>query len=306
MRLLVFCSIIITLAAIAANGQSSGDQEREAICKKVACREATIVKLKVSDKEYAEFEFPKGPYVADGFINVLSGEHFSVEFDEREGKLLNPRFVREAIHPERTVSVELSQTGDGTLLQVSNPFSKTIVYECMIQHVQQKTLRSTDVLSVHAGLTSYEAWPYPVPQVIISGVHYQSSGSGISTGNTQSEAKARILSKPDPELPKEVSLEPETTIVLRAIFTKEGEVTNVQFVKSIPKDIPKEILAIFKERAIEAAKRIKFIPAMKDGRPVSMWAQLEYNFTPIEEKEKPASKTPEAETSKEKDPKPKV
>ena len=32
------------------------------------------------------------------------------------------------------------------------------------------------------------------------------------------------------------------------------------------------------ERAIAAAKQIKFIPAQKDGRPVSMWMQLEYNF----------------------------
>ncbi len=29
---------------------------------------------------------------------------------------------------------------------------------------------------------------------------------------------------------------------------------------------------------VAAAKKIKFIPAMKDGNPVSMWMQLEYNF----------------------------
>jgi hypothetical protein len=32
------------------------------------------------------------------------------------------------------------------------------------------------------------------------------------------------------------------------------------------------------ERAVEAARRIKFFPATKDGRPVSMFIQLEYNF----------------------------
>lgn len=32
------------------------------------------------------------------------------------------------------------------------------------------------------------------------------------------------------------------------------------------------------ERAIETAGQIKFIPAMKDGKLVSMWMQLEYNF----------------------------
>jgi hypothetical protein len=32
------------------------------------------------------------------------------------------------------------------------------------------------------------------------------------------------------------------------------------------------------ERAIEAARKIKFVPASKEGKYVSMWMQLEYNF----------------------------
>jgi len=32
------------------------------------------------------------------------------------------------------------------------------------------------------------------------------------------------------------------------------------------------------ERAIAAAKQIRFVPAQKDGHAVSMWMQLEYNF----------------------------
>jgi hypothetical protein len=33
------------------------------------------------------------------------------------------------------------------------------------------------------------------------------------------------------------------------------------------------------EQAITAARQIKFTPAMIDGTPVSMWMQLEYNFS---------------------------
>ena len=32
------------------------------------------------------------------------------------------------------------------------------------------------------------------------------------------------------------------------------------------------------ERAIAAARQIKFVPAMKGGHPVSVFMQLEYNF----------------------------
>ena len=32
------------------------------------------------------------------------------------------------------------------------------------------------------------------------------------------------------------------------------------------------------EAAIDAGKRIKFQPAVKDGKPVSYWMELVYNF----------------------------
>ena len=32
------------------------------------------------------------------------------------------------------------------------------------------------------------------------------------------------------------------------------------------------------EAAIEAARNIRFFPAGKDGKPVSQWMTLEYNF----------------------------
>jgi hypothetical protein len=32
------------------------------------------------------------------------------------------------------------------------------------------------------------------------------------------------------------------------------------------------------EKALEAVQKIRFIPAMKNGKFVSTWMQLEYNF----------------------------
>jgi hypothetical protein len=304
MRSLVFCCLALMLATVVANGQVAADQEREAICKKVVCREATKVKLKVNDKEYAEFEFPKGPYVADGFINVLSGEHFSVEFDEQDGVLSNPRFVKEVVHPERTVSVELSEspTEAGSILKLSNPFSKTIVYECLIQHYKQPNLSSTSVLPVHAHLSTYEGWPYPIPQVVISRVRFESGGYGPGLGNARLDTKARILSKPEPESPKGVATDSAITIVLEAIFTSDATVTNIHFVRVEPRDAPKETVKLFTQKAIDAAKQIKFTPATKDGHQVSMRMQLEYNFAPSANEEKPSN----PESPKAKDSKPKV
>jgi len=83
--------------------------------------------------------------------------------------------------------------------------------------------------------------------------------------------KARILEKPEPTYTEEARKNQVTgTVVLRAIFSSNGQITGITPVSRLPDGLT--------ERAIAAARRIKFVPAMKDGRPVSMYFQLEYNF----------------------------
>lgn len=83
--------------------------------------------------------------------------------------------------------------------------------------------------------------------------------------------KARVLSKPEPQYTEEARKNQITgTVVLRAVFTSGGQVTNIRAVSGLPYGLT--------ERAIAAARLIKFSPAMKDGRAVSMYIQLEYNF----------------------------
>ena len=60
------------------------------------------------------------------------------------------------------------------------------------------------------------------------------------------------------------------TVVLKCVFTADGEVTNIRVIQGLPKGLT--------EKSIEAARKIKFIPATKNGRNISMWMQLEYNF----------------------------
>ena len=58
--------------------------------------------------------------------------------------------------------------------------------------------------------------------------------------------------------------------MLRAVFSSAGEVVQIHAIRSLPFGLT--------ERAIAAARQIKFVPAMKDGRRVSVFMQLEYNF----------------------------
>ena len=61
------------------------------------------------------------------------------------------------------------------------------------------------------------------------------------------------------------------TIVLKVVFSSDGSVVNIHAVTALPYGLT--------DKAIESAKKTKFIPAVKNGKFVSMWMQLDYNFT---------------------------
>lgn len=83
--------------------------------------------------------------------------------------------------------------------------------------------------------------------------------------------KARLISKPEPQYTEEARKNQIVgTVVLKVVFASNGSVTNIRTVSGLPNGLT--------ERAIAAARQIKFTPATKDGHPVSMWMQLEYNF----------------------------
>jgi TonB family protein len=92
----------------------------------------------------------------------------------------------------------------------------------------------------------------------------------IYTGR-EVHTKARLISKPEPSYTDAArNAEIEGTVVLRVVFAADGKVTNIRVVVGLPKGLT--------ERSIEAARKIKFVPATIDERPVSMWMQLEYNW----------------------------
>jgi TonB family protein len=83
--------------------------------------------------------------------------------------------------------------------------------------------------------------------------------------------RARVLAKPEPQYTEEARKGGITgSVVLRVVFSRSGEVTNIRAVSTLPFGLT--------ERAIAAARLIRFLPATKDGRPVNVSMQLEYNF----------------------------
>ncbi len=83
--------------------------------------------------------------------------------------------------------------------------------------------------------------------------------------------RARVLSKPEPQYTEEARRNSITgTVILRVVFSRAGEVTNIRALQPLGGGLT--------EKAIAAARQIQFVPAKKNGQPVSMYMQLEYNF----------------------------
>lgn len=82
----------------------------------------------------------------------------------------------------------------------------------------------------------------------------------------------RVLSKPEPSYTDEARYQGVAgTVVLKCVFSANGEVKHFLILSGLPYGLT--------EQSIKVARRIKFVPATKDGRPVSMYVQLEYYFS---------------------------
>jgi TonB family protein len=88
---------------------------------------------------------------------------------------------------------------------------------------------------------------------------------------TEVSRKAMILIKPEPHYTEDARQKKlRGNVVLRAVLSASGKLTNIQVVSGVPE---------LAQSSIESAGKMFFIPAMKDGRFVSTPIELQYNFS---------------------------
>ena len=85
------------------------------------------------------------------------------------------------------------------------------------------------------------------------------------------DTKAKLVTKPEPSYTEAARQHQIVgTVVLKVVFACNGSVENIKAVRELPDGLT--------DQAIAAARKIKYIPAVKGGKFASMWMQLEYNF----------------------------
>jgi TonB family protein len=97
------------------------------------------------------------------------------------------------------------------------------------------------------------------------------SCAGPSYRSSEVTRAAVVTRKPEPGFTDEARAENAWGVVrLEAVMCRTGRVTDIRVVRGLGHGLT--------EKAVEAARRIEFRPALKDGRKVSQRVTLEYNF----------------------------
>ncbi len=98
----------------------------------------------------------------------------------------------------------------------------------------------------------------------------QISAGDVFTGNPV-DRKIMIFMRPEPSYTEEARQKKIVgTVIIKAVASANGSMVNIEVKQGLPAGLT--------EQAIEALKKMKFIPAAKNGKLVSTWLQLEYNF----------------------------
>lgn len=155
-----------------------------------------------------------------------------------------------------------AQSGMEKFLATEDHFYKFVAAGASSDQVKVTQFFASIVLSKKAeGIEVIDGPGLPLQPEIVEQIY---SGRDVTT-------KVRLLSSPEPvytDAARKHKL--NGVVVLKAAFSSNGIVSNFEIIQGLPDGLS--------EAAIQAARKIKFVPATKDGKNVAMWMQLEYNF----------------------------
>ena len=125
-------------------------------------------------------------------------------------------------------------------------------------------------LAINEFFSSIKFGPAPNAVDVSAGFFRSDTGERVFSGRDV-EVKPRLRTKPEPTYTrKALDNKVQGTVILNVVFSKTGRVEYIQVFQGLPDGLTEE--------CIKAAQKIEFVPAMKDGKAVSMWMQLEYYF----------------------------
>jgi len=161
-----------------------------------------------------------------------------------------------------------------TVLRINPKFALALITKSFAQYSLQQLPEAAASLEKLLALSpddlDVETWRGQSEE--LSNRTYQSSNPAPAFNGKEVSQKVRVTSKPEPQYSEQARKAGVTgTVVIRAIFSSDGEVKHILVTRALGYGLTTQ--------AVKAARQIKFQPAIKDGKPVSMYMNLEYNFS---------------------------
>jgi TonB family protein len=180
----------------------------------------------------------------------------------------------------KSSSTQTKVTIDGFNGQIyeynSKDFYTKSLYVAAKKHVYQVSISARDSSHplINAFLSNFRlnsTTELKVPTALNWSNTIYNSDSENPLSSKELPTKYVILNKPEPRYTREARRNGITgTVRLKAVLAASGKVTHIVIMKALPDGLT--------ENAIEAAKRIRFLPSIKDGKLVSTYVTLEYGF----------------------------
>jgi TonB family protein len=221
------------------------------------------------------FDNPKQEEALDVFIKKLQGGPIYLATNSFERDINLNGFKGKQYRSQSPVLSNITQVYFTTNhVYAFKVVSKDLSKPAIKQFLESLTLDGKSKGSNLPADSMYMSYPeIPAPTVASSEheVGQESGQKDVVFKAKDVTRKGFIVSKPPPEYTEEARQQGISgTAVLRVVLSSTGKVTDVRVVTKLPYGLT--------QRAIAAVRNLRFIPAQKDGKDVSQYVQIEYNF----------------------------
>jgi hypothetical protein len=140
------------------------------LCKQILCRMPSgDIQLGQGRVFTVKQQFPL-PILHNNLVAIYPGEQVFIEVEQSPEGLRLIRAVSEIQNPGITLSFRLHQEGANpeTYLEVNNPLPVPIKFRMGMMVPDSADIYATSSCPVMAGLASYEQWPHPIFQLLVT------------------------------------------------------------------------------------------------------------------------------------------
>jgi hypothetical protein len=166
--------LLMGLVCVAGPARAADDGsevvDKGDMCKHTLCQHDLRVTLKTKDGGTYDHTFDVFPGTVQPFgLAIVAGQTVNLEADVTGDTVSNFRVVDAVTHPAKTLTVHLEQSPKGDMvLSLDNPFGRPLKFDMAIMPLDNPKLLPTSSCPVKAGLKSFEMWPDPLFQVVLT------------------------------------------------------------------------------------------------------------------------------------------